>query len=138
MRVYVAGKWGSDTIARVREVQDQLIGAGHTITYDWTTDQGDGSGTSSQAMNDMTGVLTADVFVLVAEAHDVVYCGAVAELGMALAIGLPVYVLGNALDTKRDVQGTCIFMKLPTLNRGEAALKADLLDGGLGDEHIRS
>lgn len=127
MRVYVAGKWSPATVARVREVQAQLIGAGHVISYDWTTDEGNGTGSATQALNDMNGVLTADVFVLVAEDHDVVYCGAVAELGMALAIGIPVYVLGDALDTKRAVQGPCIFMQIPTINRGMAILKADLL-----------
>lgn len=135
MRIYVAGKYSPATNARVREIHAMLIAAGHTITHDWTADS---EVSTTQAMNDLNGVLTADAFVLVAESHDVVYCGAVAELGMALAIGLPVYVLGDALDTKRDVQGSCIFMKLPTLNRGEAVFKRDLIDGFLSDEHDRS
>lgn len=133
MRVYVAGKYSPATNERVREVQAALIAAGHTITYDWTRDEVVGA---TQAINDMTGVLTADVFVLVAEAHDVVYCGAVAELGMALASGLPVYVLGDALDTKRSIQGSCIFLKLAQIRRADA-YQTDLIDGRLDPSHAR-
>ncbi len=123
MRVYVAGKFAPQTITRVRAVQAELIAAGHHITYDWTADTVEDA---NQAINDMHGVLGADVFVLVAEDHSVVYCGAVAELGMALASGLPVYVLGDALDTKRPVQGSCVFMKLGTIRRDDA-YRQDLL-----------
>lgn len=135
MRVYVAGKFGPATNARVREVHATLIEAGHTITYDWTTDQ-DGGGTAQQAINDMHGVLTADVFVLVAEDHSVVYCGAVAELGMALGAGLPVYVLGDALDTQRPNQGPCIFLKLGSIRR-EDQFRTDLLESQIAGFHAR-
>lgn len=134
MRVYVAGKWAPTTITRVREVMAQIIVAGHQITYDWTTDDQAGP---IQAINDMHGVLGADVFVLVAEDPDVVYCGAVAELGMALASGLPVYVLGTALDTDRPIQGSCIFLTLGTIRREEAFV-SDLLHGQLDPSHARS
>lgn len=133
MRIYVASKYSPATIARVREVYAQLIAAGHQITYDWTTDDTEGA---VQAINDLHGVLGADVFVLVAEDHDVVYCGAVAELGMALASGLPVYVLGDALDTARPIQGACIFLKLATIRRADA-FQTDLLDGHLDPAHRR-
>lgn len=123
MRVYVAGKYGETTNPRVQEIQNELRAAGHKITYDWTKDVQVGV---NQAMADMNGVLTADAFVLVAEDHSVVYCGAVCELGMALASGMPVYVLGDALDTKRDVQGSCIFMTIPSIAR-ERQYREDLL-----------
>lgn len=135
-RVYVAGKFGVETNKRVKEVQAELRAAGHRITFDWTNDQ-QSDGNATQAMNDMMGVLNADVFVLIAEDHTVVYNGAVCELGMAIAAGLPIYVLGNALDTRREgVQGPCIFMRLPQILR-EDAYRADLLEDGLGDEHKR-
>lgn len=113
----------------------QLIKAGHTITYDWTADE---QVSAQQAMSDFNGVLTADAFVLIAESHDVVYTGSLVELGMALGIGLPSYLLGDALMTSRERQGSCIFVHLPQIVKGEVAFTADLLDGGLGDEHIRS
>lgn len=113
----------------------QLIKAGHTITYDWTADE---QVSTQQAMNDLNGVLTADAFVLIAESHDVTYTGSLVELGMALGIGLPSYLLGDALMTSRERQGSCIFVHLPQIVKGEVAFTADLLDGGLGDEHIRS
>lgn len=126
MRCYVAGKYGPSTIARVREVHAALVAAGHTITYDWTTDEVAGP---TQAINDMTGVLTADVFVLIAE-EDVAYCGAVAELGMALASGIPVYVLGTALDDR------CIFLKLAQIRR-DADYQTDLIEGQIDPSHAR-
>lgn len=135
MRIYVAGKYGPNTNARVREVHTQLRAAGHVITYDWT---GDEQVSTQQAMNDLNGVLTADAFVLIAESHDVTYTGSLVELGIALGIGLPIYLLGDALMTSRDRQESCIFMHLPQIAKGEAAFTADLLDGGLGDEHLRS
>lgn len=128
MRIYVAGKWAPDTITRVREVQAELIAAGHQITYDWTTDTLPLS--SQQAINDLHGVLGADVFVLVAE-QDVPYCGALVELGMAIGAGLPTYVLGTALDDR------CIFLLLGTIRRDEA-YRADLLNGHLEGWHARS
>lgn len=134
MRVYVAGKFSPPTIARVREIQAQLVAAGHTITCDWTSDD---VPAPQQAVNDMHGVLGADVFVLVAEDHSVVYCGAVAELGMAIASGLPIYVLGDALDTDRPgVQGSCIFLKLGSIRRADA-FQADLLEGQIYAFHAR-
>ena len=127
MRAYVAAKWSPSTIARAREVQAQLAAAGHVITYDWTADELPMNAT--QAINDMTGVLTADVFVLLAE-EDVAYCGAVAELGMALASGIPVYVLGDALDDR------CIFLKLAQIRR-EEQFQTDLIEGMIGAFHDR-
>ncbi len=110
MRIYVASKF--EEAPRVREVQAQLIAAGHTITYDWTQNE---QVDATQAWNDAMGVVTADALVLVAE-KDLPYCGAMVEFGMALGRGIPVYVIGNALDTR------CIFMKLQEVHRGLADL----------------
>lgn len=105
MRVYVAGKW--EEKERVREVQQQLIAAGHTISYDWTTAT---ANSREQAENDVAGVLNADAFVGVFE-KDLRYSGAIAEMGMAIANGASIYILGNAIDTN-------IFLRLPRVRRG--------------------
>lgn len=138
MRIYVAGKYGPETNKRVNEVQAALVKAGHKITYDWTRDESaDGGGTPSQAMKDMNGVLTADVFVLVAERMDVVYCGAIAEFGMALATGVPIYILGRALHERREgVQGPCIFTKIPAI-MDEKAYERDLIQNGIDPANER-
>lgn len=110
MQLYVAGKF-EDT-ERVRDVQDELVAVGHTISFDWTRDE-DGF-TSVQATRDMMGVMTADALVFVAE-EPLAYKGAYVEFGIALARGIPIYVLGNGIDD-------CLFMTLPQVHRGMDAL----------------
>lgn len=113
MKIYIAGKW--EEKERVREVMQQLIVAGHSITYDWTKDES--SFTERQALADREGVLEADAFVGVFE-KDLRYSGALVEMGIAVARGIPVHILGNAVDGN-------IFILLPTVNRGLGTL----LDG---------
>ena len=106
MNIYVAAKW--EERERAREIMIQLIEAGHIITYDWT--QAVEQMSCEQALRDLHGVFEADALVLIAE-HDLAYKGALVEMGMAIACGLPVYVLGHAIDS-------CIFMALPQVYRG--------------------
>jgi hypothetical protein len=105
MRIYVAGKW--EEKERVREVQEQLCQAGHTITYDWTTAT---VNSREQAERDVLGVLSAEAFVGVFE-KDLRYSGAIAEMGIAIANDVPIHILGNAIDSN-------IFMNLPNVRRG--------------------
>jgi hypothetical protein len=105
MKIYVASKY--EEKERVREVQEQLRQAGHTITYDWTNNE---QITTQQAENDFWGVVEAEALVLIAE-KDLHYCGALVEFGIALGRGIPVYVLGSALDDR------CIFLRLFRIHR---------------------
>jgi nucleoside 2-deoxyribosyltransferase len=105
MKIYVASKF--EEYPRVREIMAALIEAGHTITYDWTNcDQF----TVEQAAKDMDGVLSADALVFIAE-ENLPYKGAYVEFGIAVARGIPIYLLGNAANA-------CIFTKLPQVQRG--------------------
>lgn len=106
MRIYVASKFENQT--RVKDIVSLLEGAGHTITYKWWENS---QVTTTQARADMVGVITAEALVLIVE-EDLKYCGAIAEFGMALACGIPVYVLGHQLDQR------CIFMRLPEIRHG--------------------
>ena len=54
------------------------------------------------AKADLAGIVEADAFILVVDSADLVYKGAWAELGIALASVKPVYVLG--LDLHLDSQ----------------------------------
>lgn len=116
MRVYVAGKW--EEKERVREVQAQLIAAGHTITHDWTKEESssgyDPDLMARHAVADKAGVLAADAFVGIFE-KDLRYSGAVAELGIAVAMGIPIYILGNFVDRN-------VFAYLPEVRRGLGGL----------------
>lgn len=105
MRVYVAAKW--EDRERAREVMYLLVKAGHQITYDWTIcDQF----SEEQAQRDVSGVLTANALVFIAE-KDLHYKGAYVEFGIAVAQNIPIYVMGHYIDQ-------CIFTKLPNVYRG--------------------
>lgn len=111
MRVYVAGKW--EEKARVREVQQQLRDAGHVITHDWTSEEEVGI-TQEHAVNDKNGVLTADAFIGIFE-KDLRYSGALSEMGIAIAKGIPIHILGDAINNN-------IFLMLPEVRRGISTL----------------
>lgn len=112
MRIYVATKFENQP--RAIEIATQLEAAGHTITYKWWTND---QMSQEQALADKRGVLTADAVVIIAE-RDFAYAGTYVELGMAVTMGIPVYVLGHAMDR-------CIFLRLPLIYRGiETLLQA--------------
>lgn len=105
LAIYVAGKF--EEAPRVQKVMDRLIDAGHWVTYDWTEQE---QASPRQAILDLSGVAGADVVVFVFE-KDLPYRGTYAELGAALALGKPVYILGHAGDA-------CIFTKHPNVKYG--------------------
>jgi hypothetical protein len=119
MKVYVASKF--ENKERVREIMYLLQQVGHTITYDWTRCE---VNNREQAILDLRGVADCDVFVGIFE-EDVTYKGALVELGAALSVGKPVYILGDAPTIR-----TCIFFKHPHIRRGEGAFMRDLLGVG--------
>ena len=112
MRIYVAGKW--EEKEHVREIQNTLRKAGHSITHDWTaldlaheapaghidakeiypgkwyyTEELRG-----QAKADLLGVVDAEVFVAVC-VKDYRYAGTFTEMGMALVYDIPVFIIGK-------------------------------------------
>jgi nucleoside 2-deoxyribosyltransferase len=105
LRIYVATKW--EESARARQVMVDLVFAGHTITYDWTQAE---QFSEDQAMKDKFGVMSADALVFIAE-KDRAYSGALVEFGIAVARGIPIYILGPYIDQ-------CIFTLLPQVHRG--------------------
>ncbi len=105
-RIYVAGKF--EDVDRVRAVQEVLREAGHTITLDWTRD--DDGFTAVQAYRDLLAVQKAEILVFVAY-EKLQFKGAYVEMGAALILGKPVYVLGDGIDE-------CLFTMLPQVHRG--------------------
>lgn len=88
MRIYVATKF--EERERAREVMFALVAAGHSITYDWTTNE---EFSVAQAARDRQGVMDADALVFIAE-KDLAYRGAWVEFGIAVARNIPIYILG--------------------------------------------
>lgn len=111
MKIYVATKW--EEAPRAQEVMRQLKEAGHTITYDWTRQEQE---STSQAIADWEGVMSADALVLIVE-KKLYYKGAWVEFGLAAARQIPIYVIGHAGDK-------CLFLKLPNVKRGIEELAA--------------
>ena len=103
-KVYVAAKW--EERERAHEVMTILRTAGHVITYDWTNQEQE---SQAQAECDRSGVLDAEVFVLLAE-KDLPMRGAWVEFGIAVTKRIPIYVLGAYADP-------CIFLQLPFVRR---------------------
>lgn len=105
IRVYIATKW--ENRARAQDIALLLQDVGHTITYKWWTNE---QLSQEQAQKDMIGVLSADALVLIVENPDYRYSGTLVEFGMACAFGLPVFVMGHAIDDN-------LFLKLPNVRR---------------------
>jgi hypothetical protein len=117
MRVYVAGRRSDKSL--VRGVQEILIAAGHEITFDWTGPNGerrdDWSDVPDRARELSTrerhAVRSADMLVLVgSEPHGGLGC--FIETGMALALGIPVLVVGLVRES--------VFWYLPIVERLES------------------
>jgi len=96
MKIFIAGKVGEEEVAR--EAMNMLSQAGHEISFDWTTiphlkPYDENSEASQQAaLLESRGVLESDALVLLAHDKGV---GMYVELGMAIASGKPIYVVGT-------------------------------------------
>ena len=119
MKVYVAGKF--EDRFEIRTVMNRLRAVGHEVTHDWTyEDPGDLQGDALAsflthcAEADMNGVLEADILVLIN--HKLAF-GAAAEMGMAIAWGKVVYVVGpeirdNIFFHLKEADGMRLFSDL--------------------------
>lgn len=97
MKIYVAAKF--EEAQRVQRVYETLRARGFTITHDWTTEdaslyEGEAKLAYKRqcAINDYHGVKNADAMLVLN--HALLYGGA-AEMGMAIALEKPVYVVGS-------------------------------------------
>jgi len=113
LKYYVAAKF--EDRARAKQVIDALIAAGHTVTYDWTQCI---QCSVEQAQLDKDGVMAADALVFLAgwKIRDLPYLGALVEFGIAVARGIPIYLLGDSIDLRIPKHGPptgCIFTVLP-------------------------
>lgn len=125
MKAYVATKY--EFKDRAREVMLELSRAGHLVSYDWTINE---QGSALQAIADLRGVQDADFLIAIFE-KDAAYKGAFVELGAALALGKPVYVLGHAADLVKlpEGWGGCLFIAHPNVHRDDA-YRRDILQQG--------
>src|SRR5258705_9197024 len=97
MRVYCASGFHHKT--EVKRVQALVRAAGHVISWDWTDDDATGLEGSAldnymatSACKDAEGVVLAGAVILIGSAP---MRGAFVEMGMALASGVKVLVVGD-------------------------------------------
>ncbi len=96
MRLYVAAKF--EDARRARAVMDFAQTRGHVVTHDWTGEDSTGLEGAERsaymgrcAVEDLEGVRKADAVVVLA--HPALFGGMV-EVGVAIGLGIPVYVVG--------------------------------------------
>ena len=108
MKIYVAGKW--EDRQRVSDIMQILRDIGFEITCDWTGHKySDEAYPQQYCADDVQGVKDADLYIGVFIA-DYNYRGALVEMGIALGVGIPVWLLG-------DRQDDCIFSNHPGVRK---------------------
>lgn len=109
MKIYVASKFGNKE--EVRRVQALLRAAGHEVTYDWTGDAApeiagacnefmipiDEDIARELARRDERGVAGADALIFIATKEG--GRGCYTEMGIAIALRIPVIVLGPHVNS---------------------------------------
>jgi len=127
MKIFVAGKVGEEKATR--EAMSMISQAGHEISFDWTAIPHlrpyDENSEASQraALLESRGVLESDALVLLAHDKGV---GMYVELGMAIASGKPIYVVGP--ETSRTM-----FLYHPLVQRiGSISDLLDVLESSNG------
>jgi len=94
MKFFVSGKVGDDDICK--SLMESLKGAGHEITFDWTSIEHlrpydkNAAASREAAISEACGVKNADVLVIIAHDKGV---GMYVELGIAIGAGIPVRVI---------------------------------------------
>ena len=108
MKIYVAGKW--EDRERVSDIMRILRGVGFEITWDWTDHKYEDEANPQQyCADDVQGVKDANLYlgIFIADYH---YRGALVEMGIALGVGIPVWLFGDKADG-------CIFSNHPSVRK---------------------
>jgi len=107
--IYLAGKWEEAHI--IKQYADRLRAHGHAITTPWfeshTGPEIEIPALKEQAIADVDGVRRCLYFIGIFEKY-LPYSGAVTELGMAIAFGKVIYIIGHGIERN-------IFTHLPSV-----------------------
>jgi nucleoside 2-deoxyribosyltransferase len=124
--IYIAAPWKDKAL--MPEIAAKFEAAGHKITWKWwaTDDIAEGNrnedALQTQALNDVNGVLDADVLVLINTAKSE---GKAVEQGIAIASGIPIIAVGkrgdgtslnvfhylSVYDWTEDVEGAIVLLE---------------------------
>jgi hypothetical protein len=100
MKFYVASKY--ENAQAVREAITRLTNLGHVVTHDWTKseawDWNEPGATEKYApicsIADVKGVMNANILIVLTHNYQMMI-GAHVELGIGLAMGIPIYIVGK-------------------------------------------
>ncbi len=98
MKLFVAGKIGKEE--KARKVMQMIRQAGHQVTFDWTSIphlspyEDNEEMARKAAILEEQAVAECDALILLADEQGI---GMYVELGMALARGKPVFVIGGEI-----------------------------------------
>ncbi len=104
MKVYLAGPWAHR--GDMEDIAQQIEALGHQITWKWWTTPdipeklGHDKELREQAINDLNGVRSADLLVVVNSAKSE---GKAVEQGLALGLGKPIIIVGNPAEHSANV-----------------------------------
>jgi nucleoside 2-deoxyribosyltransferase len=118
LKIYLAGKWEENKI--ISEYAAELRSLAHEITIPWFEwHVGPEISQKQGAMEDTQGVRMADCCIFIFE-KDLNYRGAYTELGMAIALGKRIIVVGHAGDRN-------IFLHYPLVEQVETWEEAKIV-----------
>ena len=108
MKIYVAGKW--EDRSRISSIMRSLEEMGFQITCDWTDHKySDEAYPQQYCIEDLRGVQDADLYLGIF-LFDYNYRGALVEMGIALGMGVPVWLFGDKINS-------CIFSHHPSVRK---------------------
>jgi len=111
MKIYIASSLHN--AEQVRNWRDALAPFGITLTFDWT--QPPTQDRVKLAALEMAGIRDAEAFILLLPGRK----GAHVELGAALALGIPAFLVGDINEQQETMDGPehCIFYHHSALSR---------------------
>ena len=113
LRFYVASRFENKD--EVRSIQKLLIDKGYELSYNWCDHEGiDDHKKKEYGIADIAGVRQSDFLVVCWPG----FTGTKLEIGAALAVRIPVYILGckGPDQMESDGRGTSVFWHHPLIN----------------------
>lgn len=106
---YVASGYALRQSAEFQQALQTVQDLGYQLSYPWWENE---EFTAEKALEDVVGVMRADILVMFMPYSNYIYRGVWVEMGIALALNKPVYIVGDVSDSQ------CIFLLLPGVRRG--------------------
>ena len=104
MKVFISGRW--DQRHEIQKRMEELRRAGYEITHDWTVYRG---AAYMKAEADLEGIKAADVLISLMDDPKYAYRGTFTEMGAALALGKPIFVVSPPDQDDAYYMSNCFY-----------------------------